>query len=180
MEGVVKMLQRRIAKLGLLAAIRYRRPLLRLTASMAKNPGRTRRSVRTAILAKQLRANPKARKQLKAAVVAASAAAARARKLGPAKAANDQRILDELRAAATAMASGLAAGQAPAKKRRRIGKLVVSVGMVGAGAFAGYRAYRSRGADSSAFTDGTADFADVATPTPAPAETAAPQGPTST
>jgi hypothetical protein len=176
------MLKRRIAKLGLLAAIRYRRPLLRLTASMAKNPGRTSRTARTAILARQLRANPKARKQLKAAVVAASAAAARTRKLGPTKAANDQTILAELRAAAAAMSSGLAAARAPANKRRRMGKLVVSVGMVGAGAFAGYRAYRSRSADSSSFTDRTADFADVATgePAPAPAETAAPQGPTST
>jgi hypothetical protein len=166
------MLQRRIAKVGVLAAIRYRRPLLRLTASMAKHPARTTRNARrAAILARQLRRNPKARKQLRAATVAASAAAARARKLGPAKAASDQKILNELRAAATAMASGLAAAQAPAMKRRRMGKLVVAVGVISAGAFAGYRAYRPRGADSASLSGPDDEFSGV---TSGPAETATP------
>jgi len=158
------MMQRRIAKVGLLAAIRYRRPLLRFAKSVAKNPKRTSRvngsSRRAAIWAQQMRTNPKAQRQVKAAVVAASAAATRARKLGAARAATDQTFLDELRAAATAMASGIATAQAPKKKRRGIAKLVFGVGMVGAGAYAGYRVYRSRSADQTQFTYSAPDFAD--------------------
>ena len=157
------MKQRRIAKVGMLAAIRYRRPLLRFAKSMA-NPKRTTRvngsSRRAAILAQQMRTNPKAQRQVKAAVIAASAAATRARKLGAARAVNDQTFLDELRAAAAAMASGIAAAQAPKKKRRRIAKLVFGVGMVGAGANAGYRMNRSRSADQTQFTYSAPDFAD--------------------
>jgi hypothetical protein len=158
------MKQRRIAKVGVLAAIRYRRPLLRFAKSMAKNPKRTTRvngsSRRAAIWAQQLRTNPKAQRQVKAAVIAASAAATRARKLGPARAATDQTFLDELRAAAAAMASGIATAQAPKKKRRRIAKLAFGVGMVGAGAYAGYRMNRSRSADQTQFTYSAPDFAD--------------------
>jgi hypothetical protein len=158
------MKQRRIAKLGMLAAIRYRRPLVRFAKSMAKNPKRTTRvtgsSRRAAIWAQQLRTNPKAQRQVKAAVIAASAAATRARKLGAARAVNDQTFLDELRAAAAAMASSIATAQAPTKKRRRIAKLVFGVGMVGAGAYAGYRMNRSRSADQTQFTYSAPDFAD--------------------
>ena len=158
------MKQRRIAKVGMLAAIRYRRPLLRFAKSMAKNPKRTTRvngsSRRAAIWAQQMRTNPKAQRQVKAAVIAASAAATRARKLGAARAATDQTILDELRAAAAAMAGGIATAQAPKKKRRGIAKLVLGVGMVGAGGYSGYRVYRSRSADQTQFTYGAPDFAD--------------------
>jgi hypothetical protein len=158
------MKRRRIAEVGMLAAFRYRRPLLRAAKSMAKNPKRTTRidasSRRTAIWARQMRKNPKAQKQVKEAVIAASAAATRARRLGAARALNDQAFLDELRAAAAAMASGIAAGQAPKKKRRGIAELFVGVGMVGAGAYAGYRVYRSRSADQTQFTYGAPDFAD--------------------
>jgi hypothetical protein len=147
------MKQRRIAEAGLLAAIRYRRPLLRLVTSMAKNPRRTTLDGRrAAILVQQMRTNPKAQRQMKDAAIAASAAATRARKLGPARAMNDQTFLEELRTAATAMASGIATAQAPTKKRRRIAKLVFGGGIVGAGAFAGYRVYRSRTADQTQFT----------------------------
>jgi hypothetical protein len=158
------MKQRRIAKVGLLAAIRYRRPLLRFAKSMAKAPKRRGRvngsSRRAAIWAQQLRTNPKAQRQMKEAVIAASAAATRARKLGAARAATDQTILDELRAAAAAMASGIATAQAPKKKRRGIAKLAFGVGMVGAGGYAGYRVYRSRSADQTQFTYSAPDFAD--------------------
>jgi hypothetical protein len=94
------------------------------------------------------------------ALIAASAAATRARKLGAARALNDQAFLDELRAAAAPMASGIAAGQAPKTKRREIAKLFVGVGMVGPGAYAGYRVYRSCSADQTQFTYGAPDFAD--------------------
>jgi hypothetical protein len=156
--------QRRIAKVGMLAAIRYRRPLLRFAKSMAKDPKRRSRvnasSRRAAIWAQQMRASPKAQRQVREAVIAASAAAVRARKLGAARAATDQTILDELRAAAAAMASGIATAQAPKKKRRGIAKLVFGVGMVGAGGYAGYRVYRSRSADQPQFTYSAPDFAD--------------------
>lgn len=158
------MKQRRIAKVGMLAAIRYRRPLLRFAKSMAKNPKRTTRvngsSRRAAMWAQQMWTNPKAQRQVKAAVIAASAAATRARKLGAARAATDQTFLDELRAAAAAMASGIATAQAPKKKRRGIAKLVFGVGMIGAGAYAGYRMNRSRSADQTQFTYSAPDFAD--------------------
>lgn len=157
------MKQRRIAKLGMLAAIRYRRPLLRFAKSMAKKPRRTTRvngsSRRAAMWAQQMRTNPKAQRHVKEAVIAASAAATRARKLGGARAATDQTFLDELRAAAAAMARGIATSQAPKKKRRGIAKLVFGVGMVGAGAYAGYRMYRSRSADQTQFTYSAPDFA---------------------
>ena len=137
------MKRRPIAKVGMLAAIRYRRPLLRFAKSMAKSPKRTTRVTgngrRAAGWTQQMRTNPKAQRQVKTAVIAASAAAARARKLGAARAVNDQTFLYELRAAAAAMASGIAAAQAPKKKRRRFAKLVFGVGMIGAGAYAGYR-----------------------------------------
>ena len=156
--------QRRIAKIGMLAAIRYRRPLLRFAKSMAKDPKRRSRvndsSRRAAIWAQQIRTNPKAQRQVREAAIAASAAATRARKLGAARAVNDQTILDELRAAAAAMASSIATAQAPKKKRRGIAKLVFGVGMVGAGAYAGYRVYRSRSADQTQFTYSAPDFAD--------------------
>jgi hypothetical protein len=158
------MKQRRIAKVGMLAAIRYRRPLLRFAKSMAKNPKRTTRvngsSRRAAIWAHQMRTNPKVQRHVKAAVIAASAAATRARKLGAARAATDQTFRDELRTAAAAMASGIATAQAPKKKRRGIAKLVFGIGMVLSGAYAGYHVNRSRSADQTQFTYNTPDFAD--------------------
>ena len=53
-----------------------------------------------------------------------------------------------------------ATAQAPKKKRRGIAKLVLGVGMVGAGGYAGYRVYRSRSADQTDFTYSAPDFAD--------------------
>ena len=53
----------------------------------------------------------------------------------------DERLWAELRRAAAAMAAGYAAAQSPQpKKRRRLRRLVLTVGVIGAGAYAGYRA----------------------------------------
>jgi hypothetical protein len=152
------MLKRRLAKRGLRAAIRYRRPIVRVATAMARNPDRTRRNARrAAALIEQARSNPRGRKQAKAAVSAASSAAGRARKLGPARAANDRRILHDLRAAATAMTNAMVAAQEPARKRSRIGTLLVGVGMAAAGAYAGFQAYRSATRRQAACSTPTAD-----------------------
>jgi hypothetical protein len=60
-----------------------------------------------------------------------------------ASAATDEKLWSELRRAATAMAAGYAAAQAPKpKRRRRLRRLVLTAGVIGAGAYAGYRATR--------------------------------------
>jgi hypothetical protein len=57
--------------------------------------------------------------------------------------ATDEKLWSELRRAATAMAAGYAAAQAPKPRRRhRLRRLVLTVGVIGAGAYAGYRATR--------------------------------------
>lgn len=53
----------------------------------------------------------------------------------------DEKLWAELRRAAAAMAAGYAAAQSPQpKKRRRLRRVVLTVGVIGAGAYAGYRA----------------------------------------
>lgn len=60
----------------------------------------------------------------------------------------DEKLWSELRRAAAAMAAGYAAAQAPRpKRRRRLRGLVLTVGVIGAGAYAGYRAARGAGGD---------------------------------
>jgi hypothetical protein len=55
----------------------------------------------------------------------------------------DEKLWTELRRAAAAMAAGYAAAQAPKPKRRhRMRRFMLSVGVIGAGAYAGYRATR--------------------------------------
>lgn len=52
----------------------------------------------------------------------------------------DEKLYAELRRAAEAMAAGYAAASHPKKRRRRLGRAVLAVGLVGAGTYAGYRA----------------------------------------
>jgi hypothetical protein len=60
-----------------------------------------------------------------------------------ADAVTDEKLWSELRRAAAAMAAGYAAAQAPKPKRKhRLRRFVLSVGIIGAGAYAGYRATR--------------------------------------
>ena len=55
----------------------------------------------------------------------------------------DERLWSELRRAAAAMAAGYAVAQSPQPKRRhRLRRVVLTVGVIGAGAYAGYRATR--------------------------------------
>ncbi len=135
----------RIAKMGLLAAIRYRRPLLRIarkaTRRASDRAGGTRRAF---TVAQRLSADPDVRAQVRRAASAGSRAVARTRKVGVADVFGDQRVLSELRAAAEAMASVAAASHAPKHARGRIARVGFGVGLVGAGAYAGYRAFRSQ------------------------------------
>jgi hypothetical protein len=58
----------------------------------------------------------------------------------------DDKLWSELGRAAAAMAAGYAAAQDPKPKRRhRMRKLMLTVGVIGAGAYAGYRATRGMG-----------------------------------
>jgi hypothetical protein len=60
----------------------------------------------------------------------------------------DEKLWTELRRAAAAMAAGYAAAQAPKpRKRRRVRRFLLTIGVVGAGAYAGYKA--TRGADGT-------------------------------
>jgi hypothetical protein len=95
---------RRIAKIGLLTAIRYRRPLLRIARHGARHPKRTIDVVggtRLAFTAAQrVKADPRAQKHVRRAAKAASRAVVRTRKVGVVDAISDRRVLSELRAAA--------------------------------------------------------------------------------
>ena len=63
-----------------------------------------------------------------------------------ASAATDEKLWSELRRAAAAMAAGYAAAQSPKpKRRRRLRRFMLTVGVIGAGAYAGYRATRGMG-----------------------------------
>jgi hypothetical protein len=58
----------------------------------------------------------------------------------------DEKLWTELRRAAAAMAAGYAAAQSPKPKRKhRMRRLMLTVGVIGAGAYAGYRATRGMG-----------------------------------
>ncbi len=55
----------------------------------------------------------------------------------------DEKLWAELRRAAAAMAAGYAVAQSPRpKRRRRLRRAALTVGVIGAGAYAGYRATR--------------------------------------
>ena len=56
----------------------------------------------------------------------------------------DATIRAGLRRAAAAMAGGYQAASRPKKRRRRLGRTALAVGMIGAGAYAGYRVIRER------------------------------------
>jgi hypothetical protein len=71
-------------------------------------------------------------------------AAKRLRSSDPGDAVTDETLRAELRRAAGAMASGYQAASRPKKRRRRLGRTVLAVGMIGAGAYAGYRVIRER------------------------------------
>lgn len=117
----------------------------RLGWAAVKNPGRTAMVVSTARqapeVARRVRVaagDPEVQKQLRIGTAALGGAARRLQETEPADAIADEKLRAELRRAAAAMALGYAAARRP-KKRRRLGRIVFTVGMIGAGAYAGYR-----------------------------------------
>ena len=116
-----------------------------------KHPRRTATIVAAArqapIVARRARAaaqDPEVQRHLKVGSEALGKAAKRLRDSEPSDAVTDEKLRKELRRAAAAMASGYTAAAHPKKRRRRLGRTVLAVGMIGAGAYAGYRVVRER------------------------------------
>jgi hypothetical protein len=84
--------------------------------------------------------DPEVQEQLRVGRDAIVKAARRLRDQDARDAVADEKLRDELRRAAEAMTTGYAAVSQPQKRRRRFGRTVFAVGLVGAGAYAGYRA----------------------------------------
>jgi hypothetical protein len=84
--------------------------------------------------------DPEVQEQIRIGRDALGKAATRLRDTNTRDAVADEKLRDELRRAAEAMAGGYAAASQPKKKRGRLGRTVLAVGLVGAGAYAGYRA----------------------------------------
>jgi hypothetical protein len=129
---------------------RYPRLAARVGWTAVKHPRRTAIVIAAARqapdVARRTRAavqDPEVKKQFKTGSDALGKAARRLRDSEqPADALGDQKLHAELRRAAAAMAMGYAAASHPKKRRRRLGRTVLAVGMVGAGAYAGYRVVR--------------------------------------
>lgn len=102
--------------------------------------------------AERLKADSHVQAQARRAAGAASRAIGRTRRVGVAEAASDRRVLSELRAAAEAMARVAANAKTPKQTRGRAANVAFGVGMIGAGAYAGYRAFRSDPTKKRAFT----------------------------
>jgi hypothetical protein len=112
-----------------------------------KHPRRTamvaaaaRQAPHVATRARMVAQDPEVQEQLRIGRDALVKAARRLRDKEAREAVADEKLRDELRRAAEAMASGYAAASHPKKRRRRVGRAILAVGIVGAGAYAGYRA----------------------------------------
>ncbi len=84
--------------------------------------------------------DPEVQEQFRVGRDALGKAASRLRDTSTRDAVADEKLRDELRRAAAAMASGYGAAAHPKRRRRRFGRAVLAVGLVGAGTYAGYRA----------------------------------------
>jgi hypothetical protein len=136
---------------GLWLVRRNPRLAARLGWQAVKHPRRTATIVTAArhapTVARRARAaaqDPEVQQQFKIGREALGKAARRLRDSDPGDAVTDERLRAELRRAAGAMASGYQAASHPKKRRRRLGRTVLAVGMIGAGAYAGYRVVRER------------------------------------
>jgi hypothetical protein len=136
---------------GLWLVRRYPRLAARLGWLAVKHPRRTATIVTAArqapTAARRARAaaqDPEVQQQFKIGREALGKAARRLRNSDPGDAVTDETLRAELRRAAGAMASGYQAASHPKRRRRRLGRTVIAVGMIGAGAYAGYRVVRER------------------------------------
>jgi hypothetical protein len=139
------------SKVGFWLVRRHPRTAARVGWKLARNPKRTATAITVVTAA------PEAARRVRAAAADPrlhehvaegrdALTSARDRLLGAddlAGAVTDERLWSELRRAAAAMAAGYAVAQSPQpKRRRRLRRVVLSVGVIGAGAYAGYRATR--------------------------------------
>lgn len=115
----------------------------------ASNPGRTIRILGVARLApsgvghaRSAAADPKVRRELHKGKAAAGKAASRLRSAGNVDVLADEKLWRDIRLAALAMSAAYAQAARPPKPRRRMRKIVFTVGLIGAGAYAGYRVTR--------------------------------------
>lgn len=139
------------SKAGIWLVRKHPRKAARVGMTLARNPRRTAAAVKLGRAAPDIARKARAAKddpRLRDHVVETRDALTKAgnRLRGSndlAGAVTDEKLWTELRRAAAAMAAGYAAAQAPKPKRRhRLRRFMLSVGVIGAGAYAGYRATR--------------------------------------
>lgn len=134
-------------RIGLWFVRRYPKMAARLGWKVMKNPRRTAIMIAAARqapgVARRVRVasrDPEVKQQFKVGSKSLGKAAQRLRDKDAREAVADEKLYAELRRAAEAMATGYAAAAHPKKRRRRLGRAVLAVGLVGAGTYAGYRA----------------------------------------
>jgi len=139
------------ATIGLKVARRNPKMAARVGWKLARNPRRTATAVRVGRAAphavrhaRAAAADPRVKDHLSESRDALLSARDRLRGSDDlAGAVTDEKLWSELRRAAAAMAAGYAAAQTPKPKRgRRLRRILLTVGVVGAGAYAGFKATR--------------------------------------
>ncbi len=139
------------SKAGLWLVRRHPRKAARIGMTLARHPKRTATAVKIGRAAPDIvrkardaRDDPRLRNHMDETRDALTSARDRLRGSDDlAGAFTDEKLWSELRRAAAAMAAGYEAAQSPKpKRRRRWRRAMLSVGVIGAGAYAGYRATR--------------------------------------
>lgn len=150
-------MQKPSTRIGLWFVRKHPRTAARWGWKIVKHPRRTAMVVAAAKQApdiarraREAAQDPEVQQQLRIGGDALAKAAARLRTTSTGEAMADEKLRDELRRAAAAMTSGYAAASHPKKRRRRFGRAVLAVGLVGAGAYAGYRAVCQMQGDGAA------------------------------
>jgi hypothetical protein len=140
------------SKVGIWLVRKHPRTAARLGWTLAKHPKRTATAVKIgraapgmARKARDAKDDPRIKNHMVETRDALTSARDRLRGSNDlAGAVTDEKLWAELRRAAAAMAAGYAAAQSPKPKpkRRRLRRVALTVGVIGAGAYAGYRATR--------------------------------------
>jgi hypothetical protein len=140
-------MQKTSTRIGLWFVRRYPKMAARLGWKVVKNPRRTAIMIAAARqapgVARRVRGaarDPEVKQQFSVGRDALGKAAQRLRNKDAREAVADEKLHNELRRAAEAIAIGYAAAAHPKRRRRRLGRAVLAVGLVGAGTYAGYRA----------------------------------------
>jgi hypothetical protein len=120
-----------------LFALKHQRGLRAVT-------GATQRASQSAATARQVAANPKARKQTRLALSAMALASERAREVGLTNAAHDRRFASHLRHAREHASKAITFAQRATRKRRTLRKtatITIGAGALGGAAYAGWKMY---------------------------------------